>query len=204
MILYGSNLSPYTRRVVIWCALQGRAIERRELRVAGAAMEEIATVNPVIRVPALVLDDGTALIESFAICDWLEETATPERRLIPGSGAARRDCMQRIALAHSLTEKAVAVVYEFNRRPEALRWQEWIDRLTRQVRGGLEALDRAVIEEGFHGGARPDGGDIAAAIAQHFIESTNPWLLDPGYPRLRALGERARALEPFASTMPGA
>jgi glutathione S-transferase len=41
MILYGRNLSPYARRVAIWCALQGRDIERRELMVAGPDFEEI-------------------------------------------------------------------------------------------------------------------------------------------------------------------
>ena len=41
MILYGRNMSPFVRRVAIWCALQGRQIERRELMVSGPDFEEI-------------------------------------------------------------------------------------------------------------------------------------------------------------------
>ena len=120
MILYGRNLSPFARRVAIWAALQGRDLERRELTVMGEDFEKIRAVNPVARVPALVLDDGTKLIESFAICDWLDETAPGGRRLVPARGEARRDCLQRLALANSVAEKAVAMVYERNRRPEQL------------------------------------------------------------------------------------
>ena len=89
MILYGRNLSPFTRRVAIWCAMQGRQIERRELMVAGPDFDEIKAHSPVVRVPILVLDDGAHLIESFAICDYLDETAPNGTRLVPASGAAR-------------------------------------------------------------------------------------------------------------------
>lgn len=201
MILYGRNLSPFTRRVAIWCALQDRAVERRELPVVGEAFEEIARHNPVARVPILILDDGTHLIESFAICDWLDDTAPAEKRLVPATGEARRDCMQRIALANSVTEKAVAMVYEKNRRPEDLHWRDWQDRLARQVRGGLAAIEQGVGEH-FAGGERPDGGDIAMVLAHDFIAGTNPWLLDPPCPRLTALAQRAAQTPPFADTIP--
>lgn len=202
MILYGRNLSPFARRVAIWCALQGRAIERREIPVAGEAFEEIKRYNPVGRVPVLVLDDGTPLIETFAICDWLEETALEARRLLPQGGKLRRECLQVIALANSVSEKAVAMVYERNRRPEGLHWPEWQDRVAGQIRGGLAALDVGIPQEGFYGGDGPNGADIAAVCAYDFIAEMNPWLLEPGYPRLGALAARARRLDAFASTMP--
>ena len=47
MILYGRNLSPFRRRVAIWCALQGRQLERRELMVAGLDFEAITATKPV-------------------------------------------------------------------------------------------------------------------------------------------------------------
>lgn len=204
MILYGRNLSPFTRRVAIWCALQGRELDRRELPVAGEAFEEIKRHNPVGRVPVLILDDGTVLIESFAICDWLEETATPGRTLIPESGRQRMDCLQTLALAHAATEKAVAMVYERNRRPEELHWREWQQRVAGQVRGGLGALDARVPQEGFFGGDGPNGADIAAVCAWDFIHETNRWLLESGYPALAGLADRARRLDAFGSTLPKA
>lgn len=201
MILYGRNLSPFTRRVAIWCALQGRGLERRELPVAGEAFEEILAHNPVGRVPILILDDGTHLIETSAICDWLDDTAPDGARLVPPTGQARRDCLQRIALANAVTEKAVAMVYEKNRRPDALHWREWQDRLARQIRGGLAALEERT-GDGFAGGDRPDGGDIAFVLAHDFLAVTNAWLLEPGRPRLAALAKRAAQIPAFADTLP--
>lgn len=209
MILYGRNLSPFARRVAIWCALQGREVERRELTVMGEDFEKIREVNPVVRVPVLVLDDGTKLIETYPICDWLDETAPEGKRLVPERGEARRECLQRLGLANSVAEKAVAMVYERNRRPEALHWREWQQRVARQVQGGLAELDARVPAEGWSGqrgpdGGGPDGGDVAAIIAYQFVEATNPWLLEPGYPRLKALAERGMQIEAVAATKPTA
>ncbi len=205
VILYGRDLSPYARRVAIWARLQGRALERRALAATDPRdAEAIRAVHPGLRVPVLELEDGTRLIESFAICDWLDETAPEGRRLVPASGPARRDGLQRIALAHATTEKIVALVYERNRRPEALHWPEWQERLAGQVRGGFAALEAAAPAAGFFGGAAPDGSDIATVCALQMAEATNPWLLEPGSPRLAALAERAMALPAFAETDPRA
>jgi glutathione S-transferase len=204
MILYGRNLSPYTRRVAIWCALQGRGLERRELMVAGPDFDEIKAHNPVARVPILILNDGTHLIETFAICDYLDETAPNGTRLIPDSGAARMECLRRLAVANSTTEKAVAMVYERNRRPEELHWRDWQARVAGQIQGGLAELDRVVPADGWSGAQGPDGGDLAAICAYQFVETTNPWLLDPGYPRLAALAERGMEIEAIAVTKPTA
>jgi glutathione S-transferase len=204
MILYGRNLSPFTRRVAIWCALQGRRIERREISVAGADFDEIKAHNPVVRVPVLVLDDGANLIETFAICDYLDETAPNGTRLVPQSGAARMECLRRVAVANSTAEKAVAMVYERNRRPEELHWRDWQVRVAGQIQGGLAELDKVVPGESWSGSDGPDGGDLAALIVYQFVETTNPWLLEPGYPRLAALATRGMEIEAIAATKPTA
>lgn len=201
MKLIGRNLSPYVRRVAIWCALQNRKVEQEMLAATDPAHKDrIAAYHPGVRVPALVLDDGETLIETSSICDHLDETSdTP---LIPPSGADRRACLQRIALAHATTEKIVAVVYEKNRRPEQYTWPEWLERLTMQVRGGFDALETKV-GDGFFGGEAPDGSDVAAVCAYQMAEVTNPWLVEGRYPRLAALCERAMALAPFKDSYPG-
>jgi Glutathione S-transferase len=204
MILYGRNLSPYARRVAVWCALQGRAVERREIPSMGDTWDEVRAHNPVGRVPILILEDGAELIETWAICDWLEDTAPEGGRLVPPTGVPRRDCLQRLALANSTVEKVVALVYEKNRRPDEFQWPDWQERLVTQIRGGLAAMEAAAPGSGWHGGAGPDGSDIATVIAVQMAEATNPWLLEPGYPRLAALCERAMALAPFAETDPRA
>lgn len=202
MILYGRDLSPFVRRIAIWCAMQGREVERRQITVMGEDFERLKGMNPVARVPVLELDDGTRLIDSYAIGDWLDETSPNGVRLVPAGGAARREALQRLAVAAGMAEKAVALVYERNRRPEALHWKDWQDRVTAQVRGGLAALDAAAPGDGFSGGEAPDAGDVAAVVGYQFVEAVNPWVLEPGYPRLAALAERAMRLPAVAETKP--
>lgn len=201
MKLIGRNLSPYARRVAIWCALQGRQIEREMLAAGDPALAEtIAAYHPGVRVPALVLDDGEVLIETYCICDWLDETGSP--RLVPASGEARRKVMQRIAIAHATTEKIVAMVYEKVRRPEEYHWPQMLERITMQVRGGFGAMEAFTPETGFLGGDTPDGSDIAVVCAYQMAAFATPWLVDGRYPKLAALAERAMELAPFADTHP--
>src|SRR5690606_10854886 len=184
----------FVRRIAVWCALQGRDVERRPITVAGEDFATVKSLNPVARVPVLELDDGTRLIDSFAMGDWLDETTPNGVRLVPASGLARRDALQRLAVAAGTAEKAVALVYERNRRPEQFHWKEWQQRVVGQVQGGLAALDAAAPAEGWSGDGGPDAGDVAGVIAWQFVEASNPWVLEPRYPRLAALVGRAMDL----------
>lgn len=202
LILYGRSLSPFARRVEVWCALQGREVERRRILVSGEDFETLKGLNPVGRVPVLVTEDGAHLIETQAIIDWLEDTAPEGRRLLPRTGPARRDAMQEMAFGNSVAEKGVALVYEKNRRPEEFQWPEWRARLEGQIAGGLAAIEAHAPDDGWLGGEGPGAGDVACVIAHDFLATTNPHLLDAGYPKLKALAERAHALPAFAETMP--
>ncbi|MCF3933146.1 glutathione S-transferase family protein [Acuticoccus sp. M5D2P5] len=202
MLLIGRNHSPYTRRVAITCALQGRTIERRELGAREPEnAAEICRYNPGLRVPILVLDDGTPLIETAAICEWLDETAPEGKRLIPASGVARRDALQLIALAHQTTEKLVTNVYEGLRRPAEYHWPEFQERTRGQIAGGLEALE-ALVPDGFFGGEQPDGRDVAVICCWHMAELTAKDLIDGRYPRLTAFADRMMAIPAVADTYP--
>ena len=99
MILYGRDLSPFARRVAIWCGMQERAVQREAILVQGEDFERLKGMNPVGRVPVLALDDGTHLAEAHAICDWLDETSPNGWRGLPAAGDARRDAWQRMAVA---------------------------------------------------------------------------------------------------------
>lgn len=203
MLLVGRNLSPYVRRVAIWCAIQGRPLERLELAATDPeAAEKITAFHPGTRVPALRLADGSTLIETSAICDWLDETM-PEKRLVPASGPARRECLQRIGLAHATTEKVVSLVYETTRRPEEYHWPYMQERVTGQIRRGLDALDQSAPTTGFFGGDTPDGSDLAVVICYQMAKVTNPFLVEDRFPKLAALAERAMATPGFTETYPG-
>ena len=202
MILYGRMMSPFARRVAIQAALQGHALERRDLLVQGEDFERLKQMNPVARIPVLELDDGTLMIESWAMCDWLDETSPSGQRMLPADGPARRDTAQRLAIASGAAEKSVSLVYERNRRPEEYHWMDWQQRLVAQIQGGLKKMDETVPDTGWYGGDNIDISDIATVIAWDFLQATNPWVLADGYPRLQAFAERANQIQEFSSTKP--
>ncbi|MEL7215865.1 MAG: glutathione S-transferase family protein, partial [Pseudomonadota bacterium] len=161
MVLFGRNLSPFTRRVAIWCALQGREVERRQVMVTGPEWETLKDVTPVGRVPALVLEDGTVLVESSAIIDWLEDSAPEGKRLLPPTGTARRDMLQLIGRATSISEKGVNLVYERTRRPEQFHWLDYHARIESQITSGLAELEAMAPASGWFGGDAPNAADIS-------------------------------------------
>ena len=71
MLLVGQLDSPFVRRVAVSMTLLGVPFERDRASVFGN-FEDVSRVNSLGRVPALVLDDGTVLVDSTAILDWLD------------------------------------------------------------------------------------------------------------------------------------
>src|SRR5512139_2397140 len=139
MILVGQYDSPYVRRVAISLGVLGFAFEH-DTRSVFADFDSMRTVNPLGRIPSLILPDGTTLIDSAAILDWLDQSVGPERALLPPSGAARQQALQRIALATGTIDKTMAAAYERRIRPAAYRWPDWIARCRTQAEGGIAAL----------------------------------------------------------------
>ena len=78
-------MSPFTRRVAVSLKIQGVEFEHLDLSTATDG-DEVRKYNPMVRVPTVVLDDNTTLIDSDAILDWFDEKAGPKDRLIPESG----------------------------------------------------------------------------------------------------------------------
>jgi glutathione S-transferase len=89
MILLGQYDSPFTRRVAVSMHMLGLAFERDTSSVFADA-DAVRRLNPLGRIPVLVLDDGEVLIDSGAILDHLDERVGPDRALTPPTGSARR------------------------------------------------------------------------------------------------------------------
>src|SRR6185295_14046746 len=97
MILIGQFDSPFVRRVGIALTLYGLPFEHRPWSVFGDA-EKVRQYNPLFRVPTLVLDDGTALVESGVILDYLDSLVPAERAMLPGAEPARHRALRIAAL----------------------------------------------------------------------------------------------------------
>jgi glutathione S-transferase len=199
MILVGQYDSPFVRRVAVSLRVLGFDY-RHDTRSVFADFDAMREVNPLGRIPSLILDDGEVLIESSAILDWLDETVGPSRALLPRGGGARRRALRLMALATGTIDKVGAAAYERLIRPADLRWPEWIQRCRTQGEGGLAALAR----ESWPADAPLDQAQITTACALRYVAMADPELIARGrYPTLDALAERCEALEPFRATYVG-
>ncbi len=88
MMLIGMFDSPYVRRVAVTLKHHEVPFEHANWSV-GADLERIREFSPLGRVPVLVLNDGTALTDSAAILDEIDDQVGPSRALLPASGASR-------------------------------------------------------------------------------------------------------------------
>src|SRR5262245_49245462 len=140
MILVGQYDSPYVRRVAISLHLLGLPFER-DTRSVFADAEAMRRVNPLGRIPSLVLDDGEVLIDSAAILDHIDQTVGPGRALVPATGAVRRQALRIVALGSGAVDKAGAIAYERLLRPPDKIHQPWLDRCAEQLHSALAALE---------------------------------------------------------------
>jgi len=198
MILVGQYDSPYTRRVAVSLSVLGFGFEHDE-RSVFADFDSMRTVNPLGRVPSLVLPDGTTLIDSAAILDWLDQTVGPERALLPSGGISRQWALQRIAFATGTIDKVMAAAYERLIRPAPYRWPDWIVRCRTQAEGAIAAL----AAHSWTAQARLDQASITTACMIRYIRLADPDLLPPGrHPTLDELSRLCEALPPFQATYP--
>jgi glutathione S-transferase len=199
VILLGQYDSPFVRRVAITLRLYGIPYEHRRWSVWGDA-DKIAEHNPLRRAPTLLLEDGTALVETFAIVDALDDLAPPERALLPRSGPVRRDGLRIAALSTGMADKAASLLYEamFRKVPSEV----WMDRCTRQITGTLEELERerSARSSRYWLGPALSHADIAFACALRFTREAHPTLFDPArYPALSDGAQRCERLEDFVA-----
>lgn len=170
MILIGQFDSPFVRRVGIALEIYGFAYEHRPWAVFGDA-ERLAQINPLIRAPTLVLDDGVVLVETLAILDALDEQAPEDRLLIARSGSARRQVLRISAFAGGLSDKAIALFYEQNFHETSQ--PSFLARLHSQIRDTIDMLEaeRARLASTWWLGEQLTHADIAvAASLRHLAE----------------------------------
>lgn len=198
MILIGMFDSPFVRRVAVSMKLLDMPYEHRNWSV-GKDQADIRRYNPLGRVPTLVLDDGEALIESSAILDYLDETAGPDRALLPRSGADRRLALKLMSIATGAADKGVAQLYEGVFRPSEKRHEPYVERCYSQMSEALAELDRyasTLNGKGWLLGERMTQADITVSCAATFLHEA----LDLNVarsPSLMRQVERCEALPAF-------
>lgn len=186
MKLRYSTTSPFVRKVHV-LAIETGQIDRIELVKTAPADPDLGRNNPLQKVPALELDDGTSLYDSRVICEYLDSLAGG--KLFPPAGPARWTALRRQALADGMADAAVLRMME-SKRPENERSADWDKRQRLKVTQGLAAL------EADHLGPQLDIGTLSVAIVLDYLDfrfKAEDWR--PAHPKLavwhKSFSERA-------------
>ncbi len=195
MILIGQYDSPFVRRVGIALRLYGLPYDHRPWSVFGDG-EAIRALNPLMRVPTLVLDDGFVLTDSHMILDHLDSLVTEP--MFARTEPDRHCGLKVAALATGLADKAVSLFYEraLHREPSVT----WAARCAHQIGSVLVALeaDRAARPGPWWFGSKLGHADIAAACALRFVAEAHRDAVDlTPYPALRQHAAACEALAVF-------
>lgn len=205
MKLIGGFLSPYVRRTAVSLNLTGLNWESLAVSVWDDP-NAVKQHNPLVRVPTLLLDDGEALVESYAILDAIDEMAGA-KRLTPAGGAERRKVMKATAVGSGAIDKTIWAVYELRFHDKEHVSRSWVEHNENQALGGFEWLDNLAKETGggWLCGAEITQADVTAAVGFSFANKVRPKLDLPGkFPALAAHNARAEAMEAFMNApLPG-
>ncbi len=121
MKLFWSSRSPFVRKVMVTAHEVGLAQRIRTQRVVVGANNpnpEVMAVNPLNKIPTLMLAEGTALYDSRVICEYLD-TLHAGPKLFPADPTARFSALRRQALGDGLMEVILLRLGEQARPPQS-------------------------------------------------------------------------------------
>ena len=180
MKLFFGSASPFVRKVMVAAIetkLEGR-LELKKLGPLSAAKPtpELAAVNPLAKIPTLVLDDGRTIVDSRVICEYLDSLHDGPK-LFPAIGEARWRALTRAAWADGLLEAAIAARIERSRAAE-LQSPDWIAGQMGKATRTLDVLEhqteKAGLPNGLAGPASIDVGDVGVGCALGFLDFRMP------------------------------
>jgi glutathione S-transferase len=175
MKLYDGGRAPNPRRVRIYLAEKGIAVPLEPVDIGALEQKSAAftDINPLQRVPVLVLDDGTIIAESIAICRYFE-FFNPQPPMF-GEGAAGQALVEMwnrrveqnflAAVAHAFRH-----LHPSMRPMEVPQVAEWGEVNKAKALDFLPVLDRQLGEVPFVAGAQYSVADITALVAVDFMK----------------------------------
>jgi len=204
MQLIGMLDSPFVRRVAITLDLLDIPFEHKALSVF-RNFDAFAAINPVVKAPTLVLDDGTVLMDSTLILQYAEAIARPAARRTPSMPTELMRSQSLLGFALAACDKAVQLVYERELRPAEKLHQPWADRVIGQLRAALDVLEAEQVKQPLPvSSAEIPPPGVMMAITWHFIGHMLPDVVSAtDYPALAAYSEQAEQLPEFKAAPHG-
>ena len=167
MKLYYAQKSPFVRKALVVAFEAGveDKFDKIDCSTTTPIKPDAAIANPLKKLPALELDDGTTLFNSPVVCEYLD-AELGNGTIFPSDPPARWTALRFQALADGLLDAAVLLRYENTLRPEDLRWDDWAS-------GQMAKIDGALADFEAHAtsfGDRVDVGTISVACALAYLD----------------------------------
>ena len=193
MKLLGSLTSPYVRKLRVLAAELGIALPLVDTSPLDDGADLLA-VNPLGKVPALVLGDGTVIVDSPVIAAWLL-AQRPGNALLAADGAAHWDGRTTEALADGILDAAIVLRFNAGQGVTSGMW------VARQYR----AVDRALVALAGRVGDELRYSEICAVVACEYLDLRWPGIDWRGAnPALKALQARWTERASLLATRPPA
>lgn len=193
--LRASPTSPYGRKTRI--AFMHLGLADRVQWVSSRSSDRadpIDRLNPLGKMPVLILENGTAIYDSPVIVEYFDDMAGGGR-LIPRQAEARFAVLTRAALADGMIEATIHVTHEERWHPGPMRSTDWVEHQNGKVLKSLAALEVAPP------GETVDAGTIGIATALGYLDQSMGGAWRDDHPRLvRWLAAFAARVQAFAAT----
>lgn len=202
MKLIGSLTSPYVRKVRVVLA-EKKLDYQFELEDPWGS-DALLKLNPLGKVPCLVLEGREAVFDSRVIVEYLD-TRSPVSRLIPEASRARTEVRTWEALADGVLDAAVLARLELTwpgRGPKQ-RSSAWVDRQMSRIVAALGAMSNALKEQPWCSGNHLSLADIAVGCTLGYLDFRFPdveWRAK--HPNLKRLYAKLAARQSFIDTAP--
>ena len=196
MILVGQYDSPFVRRVAVTLHHYHMPFTRQPLSVFGDK-KHVQALNPLLRVPVLILESGEKLIDSAAILDHLDHVAGPARALTPMHGPERRRVLQACALSTGISDKVVALYFERTFHEPKHVSAKLDERLSSQIKTAMETLEQDCGTPWFIDN-RMSQADVTIGCMLSHVKLRMPQFFPADkFPKLHALARHCEMREEF-------
>lgn len=202
MRLIGMLDSPYVRRVAISLEFLGVTFLHESVSVF-STFEKFQGINPVVKAPTLVCEDGTVLMDSTLILHFVEATQANAFSLWSKNPELLQQEMRAVGLALAACEKSVQMVYERNLRPVEAQYEPWLARIRGQLLAAYAGLEEEIQLRPWVFAQSKSQAAITSAIAWQFTQSMLAALVPASdYPGLLELSERMEDMPEFLKYPP--
>ncbi|MFJ5256148.1 glutathione S-transferase [Pseudomonas sp. HOU2] len=173
MTLFHNTLSPFVRKVMVLLHETG---QQNRVALQDCVLSPVSpdaalnADNPLGKIPALRLADGSVIHDSRVILEYLDQQHVGNP-LIPREGAARWRRLTLASLADGIMDASVMVRYELVLRAPEKHWDEWLNAQREKIRRALAYLESDAIAELT---SHFDVAAISVACALGYIDLRHP------------------------------